>query len=690
MPGIIGIDVGGTFTDLLYLDSASGQTTVHKVPTTVEDPSVGLVQGVLQLCDLAECAVGDVAMVMHGTTTATNALLEHDGARTGLLTTKGFRDVLHIGRHQRPQNYSIMQDIPWQNRPLVLRRHRLSVQERIGADGTVVQPLDEDAVREAATSFQAAGVQAIAVAFLNSYRNPVHEHRAAVIIRAAMPDVFLTTSFDVAPQFREFERFTTVAANAFVGPRVADYLGGVERALTAEGFQGKIHVMMSSGGVATLPAAKRNPVTLLLSGPAAGVLGGKWSGDKSGRPRLITFDMGGTSADIGISRESRVIEAPARDTWVAGYPVLTPMLDLLTVGAGGGSIAYVDQGGKLRVGPRSAGATPGPASYGKGGKEATITDAQVVLGRLSPGSLLGGDMHLDVEAAKRVVGHVASSVGLSLEETAEGIIRVANNNMAAAVRSRTIERGLDPRDYVLTAFGGAGPLHAAELADMLGIPTVLLPPYPGITSAMGLLTTDLRYVRVSTLFMRAADADIPALRLLLDDHRTALRRQLAEDGVAEENISISHSFDCRFAGQGYELGVPLEGEDANEEVLRRVASDFNALHLREYGHSFPDDPVEMVNLRTTGLGASDRITSINTESGDSLEDARLRSGEGVFRSVGRLALQPMTFFDRWKLPHGVSFEGPAVVVQRDTTVLVPPGWKGHAESSGALILEKSE
>jgi len=690
LPGIIGIDVGGTFTDLLYLDSASGQTTVHKVPTTVEDPSVGLVQGVLQLCDLAERQVGDVAMVMHGTTTATNALLEHDGARTGLLTTKGFRDVLHIGRHQRPQNYSIMQDIPWQNRPLVLRRHRLSVPERIAADGTVVEPLDEDAVQAAAVTFQAAGVQAIAVAFLNSYRNPVHEHRAAEIIRAAMPEVFLTTSFDVAPQFREFERFTTVAANAFVGPRVADYLGGVERALMVEGFQGRIHVMMSSGGVATLPAAKHNPVTLLLSGPAAGVLGGKWSGDKSGKPRLITFDMGGTSADIGISRENGVIEAPARDTWVAGYPVLTPMLDLLTVGAGGGSIAYVDQGGKLRVGPRSAGATPGPASYGKGGTEATITDAQVVLGRLSPGSFLGGDMHLDVDAARSVVGHVASILGLSLEETAEGIVRVANNNMAAAVRSRTIERGLDPRDYVLTAFGGAGPLHAAELADMLGIPTVLMPPYPGITSAMGLLTTDLRYVRVSTLFMRTADADMTALRLLIDDHRAALRRQLTEDGVADENISISHSFDCRFAGQGYELRVPFEGEGADEEVLRRVASDFNALHLREYGHSFPEDPVEMVNLRTTGLGSSERITAINTDSGDSLDGARLRSGEGVFRSGGQLVLQQMRFFDRWKLPHGVSFDGPAVVVQRDTTVLVPPRWKGHAESSGALILEKSE
>ena len=690
MQGIIGIDVGGTFTDLLYLDAATGETTVHKVPTTVEDPSIGLVRGMLELCDLAGRRVAEVAMVMHGTTTATNALLEHDGARTGLLTTKGFRDVLHIGRHQRPQNYSIMQDIPWQSRPLVLRRHRLSVQERVAADGTIVEPLDEDAVRAAAATFQEAGVEAIAVAFLNSYRNPVHEHRAAELIRAAMPQVFLTTSFDVAPQFREFERFTTVAANAFVGPRVADYLGGVERALETEGFHGKIHVMMSSGGVATLPAAKHNPVTLLLSGPAAGVLGGKWSGDQSGRTNLITFDMGGTSADIGISRETGIIEAPARDTWVAGYPVLTPMLDLLTVGAGGGSVAYVDNGGKLRVGPRSAGARPGPACYGYGGKEATITDAQVVLGRLSRDNFLGGDMHLDVAAAKDVVGQVAREIGLSPEETAEGIVRVANNNMAAAVRSRTIERGLDPRDYVLTAFGGAGPLHAAELADMLGIPTVLLPPYPGITSAMGLLTTDLRYVRVSTLFMRTDDADVSTLRALIDEHRAALRQQLVEDGVAEESINVSHSFDCRFAGQGYELRIPLEGANVDQEVLRHLAREFDALHLREYGHSFPQDPVEMVNLRTTVVGSSNRISSIKTESGDLLDNARVKTGKAIFRSAGELAFHEVSFFDRWKLPHETSFPGPAVVLQRDTTVLVPPRWKGRADSSGALILEKSE
>ena len=690
MDGIIGIDVGGTFTDLLYLDPSTGQTTVHKVPTTVEDPSIGLVRGTLELCDLAGHAVSDVALLMHGTTTATNALLEHDGACTGLLTTAGFRDVLHIGRHQRPQNYSIMQDIPWQSRPLVQRRHRLTVQERIAADGSVMVSLDEDAVRAAAEVFQNAGVEAIAVAFLNSYRNPVHERRAAEIIRAVMPDVFLTTSFEVAPQFREFERFTTVAANAFVGPKVSDYLSGVDRALEAHGFDGKIHVMMSSGGVATLPAAKQNPVTLLLSGPAAGVLGGKWAGDRSGRGRLITFDMGGTSADIGISRETGVIEAPARDTWVAGYPVLTPMLDLLTVGAGGGSVAYVDAGGALRVGPRSAGARPGPASYGYGGNEATITDAQVVLGRLSPDDLLGGDMHLDVAAAKDVVGEVARKLDLSLEETAEGIVRVANNNMASAVRSRTIERGLDPRDYVLTAFGGAGPLHAAELAEMLGIPTVLIPPYPGITSAMGLLTTDLRYVRVSTLFMRTADADVSVIQELIEDHRATLRHQLIEDGVAEDSISVSHSFDCRCVGQGYELRVPFTHVEVDQAVLQHLAGEFHAIHHQEYGHSFPQDPVEMVNLRTTVIGSSHKISAIEVPSGASLDHARTNTGKGIFRSAAGLDLHDIDHFDRWKLPHGVEFAGPAIVHQRDTTVLVPPTWKGRAEPSGALILEKSE
>ncbi|MEZ5099194.1 MAG: hydantoinase/oxoprolinase family protein [Thermoleophilia bacterium] len=453
---VVGVDIGGTFTDLALYDTGSGATHVHKVPSTPDDPGRAMVTGIVELCEQAGLSARDVDLVFHGTTVATNAVLEHRGAVAGMITTSGFRDVVHIGRHQRPQNYSIMQDIPWQSRPFVKRRHRKVVTERIvPPTGEVLVPLDEDEVREAARELREAGVEAVAICFLFSYLNPAHERRAAEIVREEIPGAFVTASADIFPQFREFERFTTATMNAFVGPRTGRYLERLADALHAEGVPGELHVMMSNGGVATAAAAAEKPVTLLLSGPAAGVLGGAWAGDLAGRHRLITFDMGGTSADIGIVTERGVMEASARDTWVADYPLLVPMLDVHTIGAGGGSIAYVDEAGGFRVGPRSAGARPGPACYCFGGEEATITDANVVLGRIDPERFLGGEMTLDRDLAVAAVQRLADRLGLGLLETAEGIVTIANANMARAIRSRTIEKGHDPRDFTLVSFGGA-------------------------------------------------------------------------------------------------------------------------------------------------------------------------------------------------------------------------------------------
>ncbi len=495
---LIGVDVGGTFTDLVYTDTISGRTLIHKVPSTPEDPGRAVADGILEICNMHGLSIGQLDRVLHGTTIATNAVLEYDGATAGLITSEGYRDILHIGRHQRPQHYSIRQEIPWQDRALIRRRYRKTVPERlIPPKGDSLIPLDEAAVRQAARELREANVESIAICFLFSYLNPAHELRAKEIVAEEFPSAFLCTSAEVSPQFREFERFTTAALNAFVGPKVGTYVFNLEANLKKSGMRGDLRIMSSNGGVATPAMICEQPVTTLLSGPAAGVLGGAWSGMLSGYNNLITFDIGGTSADIGIVTGGAFGEATARDTWIAGYPALVPMIDIHTIGAGGGSIAHIDAGGAPKVGPQSAGARPGPAAYGHGGQDVTVTDAHVALGRLVLDNFLGGRMTLDAEAAAGVMDAFAAKVAMSREDAAHGILTILNANMANAIRSRTVQKGLDPRDYALVAFGGAGPLHGADVAAMLDIPTVIIPPRPGITSAVGLLTTDLRYNAVA-------------------------------------------------------------------------------------------------------------------------------------------------------------------------------------------------
>lgn len=679
---VVGVDIGGTFTDLMLYDTESGAVHVHKVPSTPDAPERAMVTGLLELCASVGLSPADVAGVFHGTTIATNSVLEHDGAVVGMITTRGFRDVVHIGRHQRPLHYSVMQDIPWQARPFARRRHRKVVTERIiPPRGEVLVPLAEDEVRVAARELRDEGVEAIAVCFLFSYLNPEHERRAAEIVREELPDAFVTTSADIVPQFREFERFTTAAMSAFVGPKTARYLRRLESALEGEEVQGDLHVMMSSGGVASARSAAERPVTLLLSGPAAGILGGQWAGELAGRRRLITFDMGGTSADIGIVTDDGVTEASARDTWIGGYPLLVPMLDVHAIGAGGGSIAYVDEGGAFRVGPRSAGAHPGPACYGLGGTEPTISDAHLVLGRLDAERFLGGRMKLDRDAAVSAVGRLAAQLGLELEVAAEGVLTIANSNMARAIRSRTIEKGHDPREFALVAFGGAGPLHAADVADSLGIPEVLVPPYPGITSAAGLLTSDLKYDQMRTVFQLQGSVEAERLDAELDELEAELRGWLRRDGVAEEDIHVLRALDCRYVGQGYELRVPLSGR-FSEAALEQ----FHALHEREYGSAY-GDPIEIVNARVTAIGKRPPLDQL-TVVGGSFERALLGESESLFRVEGELRILTTRFYDRAALPLDEPISGPAVVFHLDATTVVPPGWRASAHTSGNLILTK--
>ena len=685
---LLGVDVGGTFTDLVLTDPESGSVYVHKIPTSGDDPSGGVMQGVTEICEMAGVESGAISYIFHGTTTATNAMLEHRGAEVGLITTEGFRDVLHIARHQRPQNYSIMQEIPWQDRALVKRRHRKVVPERVKPpQGEVLRPLDEDAVRRVARELKEAGVEAVAVCFLFSYLNPDHEERAREIVEQEFPEAFVTTSSSIFPQFREFERFTTAAINAFVGPRVGWYVRNLRDGLKKSGVRADVHIMRSNGGVSPSEVAAEQPVTLLLSGPAAGVQGGAWSGGLSGREKLITFDVGGTSADIGIVTERGFTEAGARDTWIAGFPVMVPMINISTIGAGGGSVAYVDEGGAFRVGPRSAGAVPGPACYGHGGTEPTVTDAHAVLGRLDPENFLGGNMRLYPERASGAVGDLASKLGISEQETAAGIITILNNNMANATHSVTAQKGHDPREFSLISFGGAGPLHAVEVARILGVGEVIIPAYPGINSATGLLTTDLKYDVIATQFTLSTDPNLERLNEDIVRLEEEVYSQLRSDGIAEEDISILRSVDCRYVGQGYELRVSLPEGEINKANIVQTWERMHELHRSEYGHAFPENPVELVNLRVSGVGRTPKIARVSLSGERSMEKARLREQDVHFQSNGSLESLPTVFYNREHLPVGEEIEGPAIVFQKDTTTVLPPDTSATLEDNGNLIVE---
>jgi N-methylhydantoinase A len=684
---LIGVDVGGTFTDLVLADTARHRTAIHKVPTTPEDPSQGVIRGIAELCDRERVPRDQVEHVLHGTTIATNAVLEHAGARTGMITTAGYRDIVHIGRHQRPQNYSIMQEIPWQDRPLVRRRHRKTVTERCAPPtGAVLTPLDEAEVRTAARALKAEGANSIAVCFLFSYLNPSHEERAREIVLEEFPEAFVTTSNSVSPQFREFERFTTTAMNAFVGPKVRDYVRNLEDRIAGAGLKANLRVMGSNGGVATASMVAERPVLTLLSGPAAGVLGGAWTGALSERSKLITFDVGGTSADIGIVTDGRFSEATARDTWIAGYPVMVPMIDVHTIGAGGGSIAYVDAGGAFKVGPKSAGARPGPAAYGRGGTEPTVTDANLMLGRLDKDNFLGGGMALDLDAAHRSIAGLADKLGLSELEAAEGVLTILNANMANAIRSRTVQKGIDPRDYALVAFGGAGPLHGAEVAALLGIPEVIVPPHPGITSAVGLLTTDLKYDAIKTEFQTEGAVDLAKLNADFAGLEHAMRIQFAVDGIADAAIVFQRAGDLRYVGQGYELRVRFPSGVLDEAALASAWEVFHCQHETEYGHRFPGSKIEIVNIRLTGVGPMPKIGKPAVSAGGDIAAARIKAGRGVFRIDGELRSVATAYYRREALPIGEAIAGPTIVLQMDSTTVVPPSTTVTADAGGNLII----
>ena len=688
----VGVDIGGTHTDLVLIDEARRAITVHKVPTTPSDPSVGTVAALVDLCDMAGVDTAAIDYLMHGTTVVTNIALEHSGAKTGLITTAGFRDVLHIARHKRPQTFSLQLDLPWQTHPLVPRRRRIGVKERIVPPGDVLIPLDEAAARAAVRRLAAEGVEAIAVCFLFSFLNPDHERRVGEIIAEEAPDVFVSLSHEVVPQYREYERFSTTALNAYVGPKTAIYLDRLAGHLASKGVKAGLHLMQSSGGAATHEGAAKRPVSLLMSGPAGGLLGGIWVGRSAGFDSVVTLDVGGTSADIGVAPGGEVLYKHILDTRLGDYHAMVPMAEVDSIGAGGGSIAYLGAGGQFQVGPRSAGSEPGPCCYGRGGSEPTATDCMVALGRIDPKSFLGGRLPLKAELATAAIAEkLAKPLGQSIEEAALGAIKILTHNMVQAIEINSVRRGFDPRDFALVAFGGGGPLFACDIARELGIPAVVIPTAPGLTSALGLLTTDVAYEQSQTAMQLVSTADIERLAVTYAELEAALRNQLVADGFKDEHIRLVRSADCRYRGQGYELRTPAPAGAIDRRFLDQLARAFGAEHRRIYNHEYANRDVQVVNVRVIGVGAIPSFAPTPIKHGTEAPDvdAKVTVAPVVLDVDGAARKFDTPRYWRGRLKARNRIDGPAIVDQMDSTTLIPPGFSAHVDRCGNLVITQT-
>ena len=702
MPYRLGIDIGGTFTDATLINEDTGEVRIAKVLTTPRDPSLGFLAATQRILAEAEVAPGDLRYVVHATTVATNAIIEGTVAPTGFITTDGFRDMLEIQRQIRPSLYDLQFEKP---RPLTPRYLCFGVPERLDARGNVLTELDEAATRRVAEALRAEGVEAVAVCLLHAYLNPTHERRVREVLAQVFPEAVVSISSDVAPEIREYYRASTTVINASIRPVVSRYLGNIEGRLREAGVRAELLVMQSSGGVFTFDAARERPVFMVESGPAAGVVAATYLGQTLGFDNVLSFDMGGTTAKAGLTQGGtpRVTKdyevGAAAQSGVgrgrgSGYPIRTPVIDLVEIGAGGGSIAWVDSGGGLRVGPRSAGADPGPACYGRGGAEPTVTDANLVLGRLNPDYFLGGELTLDVTAARRAIqDRVAGPLGMDVVAAAHGIVEIANAAMVSALRLVSVQRGYDPRDFVLIGFGGAGPAQTNRLQAEMEIPTALIPVSPGIFSALGLLVTDLKHDYSTTLLQRLDRLDTRAVDEVFLQMERLGRLALERESVAEADMEFVRQVDMRYVGQGFELTMPLPADrsELTGDDITSLKQQFDQAHARAYGYSAPGEPTEFVNLRLTALG---RIAKPRLREWGAGSDSPLPMGEGL---GVRSATRPVYFdeaggfvdcavLNRYRLPAGAVIPGPAVVEEFDSTTVVHPGYQAAVDKHGNLLI----
>ena len=677
----IAIDVGGTFTDVVGA-TTRGRLLLVKVPTTPADPAQGVVSGLRRILAMAGLANQAVERFIHGTTVATNAVVERKGARTGLLTTEGFEDVLAVGRQKRSELYNLFIE-PETPVFLAPRRRRYGVRERVDSSGNVLVPLDEASVRAAVRELRDVHrVGAVSVCYLFSFLNPAHEQRTREIIEAEFPGLAVSVSSSIDPTFREYERTLVTTFDAYLRPKVSSYIRSLERELEREGVPARLEVMQSRGGIASAASAIERPVSLLRSGPAAGVIAARLVGEMCGENNLISNDIGGTTADIGVIADGKPLTST--EGRVLKYPIRIPMIEVSSIGAGGGSIAWRDEAGSLHVGPHSAGAVPGPVCYGAGGTEPTVTDASVVLGYLNVEYFAGGDVALDPAAAHRALEALAAKLGMTKVEAAAGIHTILNNHMADEIRLLTVARGYDPREFALMVLGGAGPLHGGPLARMLGIPRVIVPLAPGVLSAYGLLVSNIEHDHAMS-FARPVAAVRPAdLEAAFRGLEALGEEDMRRDRVAPGRFTVRRFADMRYLGQSYELGVELSGEiDAG--ALGRLVGDFHGMHQRVYKQHNREAAVEFVNLRTVHVAPMPRPELTPPAPGRSWRDAQSGVRRVYFREAGGYVQVPV--YRRERLPHEVVQPGPFIVEQPDTTTVVFPGESACVERHGNLILE---
>jgi N-methylhydantoinase A len=691
-PWRIGIDVGGTFTDGLLWNAETGAVAATKVLSTPDDPGRAFLAACERLLAENGAAPAEISYIVHGTTVATNAVLQRRLAPVAFVTTAGFADLLEIARQVRPDPYDVFAEKP---KPLVGRALCLEVVERLDAEGGVLTPLDEGSVAAAAARIAAAGVAAVAVCLLHAYRNPAHERRVGALLRRHLPGVAVSLSSDLAAEFREYPRACTAIVNAGLAREVSGYLEGLGRALDRRGVAGERLVMQSNGGIADFAHSAARPVFLIESGPAAGVVGAAHLARALGEDSVVSFDMGGTTAKVGLVREGLVhrvhefevgVDSNRARQWfagAAGYPILTPAVDLVEIGTGGGSVAWIDDGGQLRVGPRSAGADPGPACYGRGGAEPTITDADLVLGRLNKSYFLGGEMTLDEDAAERAVGGLAARLGLDAVACARGIVEIADAAMSQALRVVSVQRGYDPRDFKLVAFGGAGPLHACAIAEAAGIPAVLVPTQPGIASAFGLLVADLKHDFAATRVLRADGADPETLEATLAGLEAEGRAALAREGVPASRMRFDRSVDARYVGQSFQLPIALPPRRLTVADVAAIRRRFDEQHRATYGYAEPREPCELVALRVAAVGEIGQPPLADAPAGGSLAPKQRR--RAFFAPAGFV---DCAVHERAALPFGAAIDGPAIVEERDSATAVPPGWTATVAAHGILALAR--
>ena len=681
----LAVDVGGTFTDIVLCNLESNAQSVHKTPSTPDDPSVGFMSGLSEILDVNGVSPDDLAHVFHGTTIATNSVLENKGAPVGLLVTTGYKYVLEIARHGTPR---LANPNTWvkPERP-VRPRDCLEVRERTAFDGAILQPLDESDVRRAARHFAAAGVATVAVAFLHSYANPTHERRARAILAEELPGVPVSLSSEVLPVYREYERAITTVLNAYVTPRVSRYIENLKQSLESLGTGAAFSIMKSNGGIIGADTAVRQPVYTALSGPAAGVMAAARIAEAAGVENCISFDMGGTSTDVSLLRNRE--PGLTLNGRLGDWPIQLPMLDIATIGCGGGSIAAVSPYGSLTVGPDSAGADPGPACYGKGATRPAVTDANLALGRVNT-RIAGGQLMLDTDAATRAIADaVAGPLGLDVPAAASGILKIANNAMVGAIRNISVERGHDPRDFALVAYGGAGPMHAIDVARLLGIETVVVPPHPGITSAYGLLAAEFKNDYARTFSQPSGDYDLEGMAAVFDALESEGRDWLHGEGVAVASHNLSRSADLRYAHQGSELTIAYPQEQVNTEGLQEMLREFHRQHEQLYGFSL-EQPVEIVTLRVTASGQVGQVktqilTAVNGNATAASPDNALVERREVYFDE-RAGFVECPIYRRESLPPAAELSGPAILEGMDSTVVINPGWRARIDEYGNCIL----